>query len=117
MQSSPEARRGTIGGHPTALPLPTLLSQVLAAFTIEFDNEFEHQMPNRVTRLRAAGEWNSGLSPRPWLVSMVMWSNLMRFVTEDGLTVSKLQVLAHTAKLSLKGMERWGYIRVGPDPD
>jgi len=28
------------------LPLSTLLSQVLVAFTIEFDNEFERRMPH-----------------------------------------------------------------------
>jgi hypothetical protein len=28
------------------LPLPTLLSHALVAFTIEFDNEFEHQVPH-----------------------------------------------------------------------
>jgi hypothetical protein len=32
------------------LPLTALLSQVLVAFTIEFDNEFERQMPHRTTR-------------------------------------------------------------------
>jgi len=26
-------------------PLPTILSQLLVAFTIEFDNEFEHRLP------------------------------------------------------------------------
>ena len=31
------------------LPLTTLLSRVLVAFTIEFDNELEHRMPHRTT--------------------------------------------------------------------
>ena len=35
------------GGVASRLPLSALLSQVLVAFTIEFDNEFEHQMPTR----------------------------------------------------------------------
>jgi DNA-binding MarR family transcriptional regulator len=91
--------------------LATLLSQVLVAFIIEFDNEFEHQMPHRTSRLKAAGESRSG----PWLVSMVMWSNLMRHVTGEGVTVGTLQTLARTAKLSLTGMERWAYILVEPD--
>ena len=95
----------------SGLPLATLLSQVLVAFTIEFDNEFENQMPHRISRLKSAGESRSG----PWLVSMVMWSNLMRYVTGEGVTVGKLQTLARTAKLSLTGMERWGYILVEPD--
>ncbi len=32
------------------LPLAAVVSQLLVAFTIEFDNEFEHQMPHRTTR-------------------------------------------------------------------
>ena len=43
------------------LPLSALLSQVLVAFTIECDNEFEPQMPHRTRRpsgSRAAG-WMS----------------------------------------------------------
>jgi hypothetical protein len=34
---------------PDHLPLPALLSQALVAFTIEFDNEFERQVPHRTT--------------------------------------------------------------------
>ena len=93
------------------LPLSTLLSQVLVAFTIEFDNEFEHRMPHRITNSKSKTASCEG----PWLASMVMWSNLMRLVPEEGVTVAKLQSLAHTAKLTLAGMERWGYIVVKPD--
>jgi len=32
------------------LPLTALLSQALAAFIIEFDNQFEHRMPHRTAR-------------------------------------------------------------------
>ncbi len=112
MPSPTKANHGAVGSGVNGLPLATLLSQVLVAFTIEFDNEFEHQMQHRTTRFSAAGESRRG----PWLVSMVMFSNLMRFVTGDGVTVGELQTLARTAKLSLTGMERWGYIRVEPDP-
>jgi len=112
MQPANEPKQRTTGSGVNGLPLATLLSQVLVAFTIEFDNEFEHRMPHRTTRLTPAVAQRTG----PWLVSMVMWSNLMRLVTEDGLTVGELEVLARTAKLSLAGMERWGYIRVEPDP-
>jgi DNA-binding MarR family transcriptional regulator len=90
-----------------SLPLSTLLSQALVAFTIEFDNEFEHQSPHRTT-LRRAG---SG----PWLTSMVMWSNCMRFVRAEGITVGELEDLART-QTNWNGMERWGYIVVAPDP-
>jgi hypothetical protein len=88
------------------LPLPSLLSQVLVAFTIEFDNEFERRMPHRTTI--------SGSRTGPWLVSMVMWSNFMQFVGEEGVTVGELQRLARVPKLSLAGMERWGYVAVEP---
>jgi DNA-binding MarR family transcriptional regulator len=92
-------------------PLPTLLSHALVAFTIEFDNESEHQMPHRTT--------DHGSTPgslhAPWLVSLAMWDNCMRFVGEQGVRVSELEGLARTAT-NLKGMERWGYVVVEPDP-
>ncbi|HEU5416629.1 MAG TPA: hypothetical protein VFV41_02975 [Streptosporangiaceae bacterium] len=34
------------------VPLPTPLSQVLVAFTIEADNEFERRMPHRTAWAR-----------------------------------------------------------------
>ena len=58
------------------LPLSTLLSQVLVAYTIEFDNEFEARMPHRTSR----GPAGHG----PWLVSMAMWSNFLRYLDADG---------------------------------
>jgi DNA-binding MarR family transcriptional regulator len=92
------------------LPLATLLSQVLVAFTIEFDNEFEHQMPHRTTKHGST----SGARQGPWLVSLVMWSNCMRFVSEGGVKAGELERLARTST-NLNGMERWGYIVIGPD--
>jgi hypothetical protein len=90
-----------------SLPLSTLLSQVLVAFTIEFDNEFERRMPHRTT--------NHGGTPyAPWLVSLAMWSNCMQFIGEDGVRVGELEELARTAT-NLNGMLRWGYILVAPD--
>ena len=89
------------------LPLTTLLAQALVAFTIEFDNEFEQRLPHRTSR---------GSSGRgPWLVSLVMWSNYMRFVDRDGLTVRELERLARTGT-NLDGMRRWGYITIEPGP-
>ena len=86
------------------LPLPTLLSQVLVAFTIEFDNESEHLISHRTT--------NSGraAAPRgaPWLVLQVMWSNVMQFVGPEGITVHDLHVRARTTRDSLGGLQRWG---------
>jgi hypothetical protein len=82
------------------LPLPTLLSHSLVAFVIEFDNEFEHQVPHRTT--------NHGPTTRshpvPWLVSMVMWSNFMRFVDEEGTAVLALQ---HRLRASPRSLRRW----------
>jgi len=92
-------------------PLSTLLSQVLVAFTIEFDNEFEHQMPHRTTNHGSTTGTRSG----PWLVSLVMWSNCMQFIGEDGVRVGELEDLAGTST-NLNGMERWGYVTVQPDP-
>jgi DNA-binding MarR family transcriptional regulator len=92
-------------------PLSTLLSQVLVAFTIEFDNEFERRMRHRTTRGMAAGSRHG-----PWLTSLVMWLNLMQHVRDEGVTVGELQRLARIAKLPLEAMERWGYIVVAPDP-
>jgi DNA-binding MarR family transcriptional regulator len=51
----------------------------------------------------------------PWLVSLVMWSNCMQFVGEDGVRAGELEELART-KTNLDGMERWGYVTVEPDP-
>ncbi len=93
------------------LPLPALLSHALVAFTIEFDNEFERQMPHRTTRSGAKG----GSLHAPWLVSLVMFSNCMQFIGEEGVPVHQLEHLARTAT-NLAGMQRWGYIVVEPDP-
>jgi DNA-binding MarR family transcriptional regulator len=92
----------------TALPLPTLLSQTMVAFTIEFDNEFEHQMPHRTSNHGGSGQG-------PWLVSMAMWSNCMQFIGEEGVPAGKLADLARTPT-NLNGMVRWGYVVVAPDP-
>ena len=100
-----------VRGEPAGLPLSALLSQVLVAFTIEFDNEFERQMPHRTTNHPST----AGSLYGPWLVSLVMWSNCMRFVSDDGITAGELERLART-KTNLNGMERWGYVVVKPDP-
>lgn len=95
----------------TRFPLSTLLSHALVAFTIEFDNEFEHQMPHRTTNHGATTDSRYA----PWLVSLAMWSNCMQFVSEEGVTVAELQRLARTGT-NLDGMRRWRYIIIEPDP-
>ena len=92
-------------------PLLTRLSHVLVAYTIEFDNEFERQMPHRTTNYGAT----SGAPHAPWLVSLAMYVNCMQHVGEKGLTVAELERLART-KTNLDGMRRWGYVVFEPNP-
>ena len=86
-----------------------MLSRLLIAFTIEFDNEAEHRLEHRTTR-GAAGDGGRG----PWLVSQAMWANFMQFVGGDGVPLHEVDDLAGITNLA--GLQRWGYIRVGPDP-
>ncbi|HEY2306183.1 MAG TPA: MarR family winged helix-turn-helix transcriptional regulator [Streptosporangiaceae bacterium] len=99
---------GSGAGRP---PLSALLSQVLVAFIIEFDNEFERQMPHRTS---GHGR-TQGRGAVPWLVSMAMWSTCLRFVGDGGITVRELAKRVRTGT-NLAGMQRWGYITVAPDP-
>jgi hypothetical protein len=57
------------GARVGRLPLSALLSQVLVAFTIECDNEFERQMSHRTSNYGSTAGRGAG----PWLVSMAMW--------------------------------------------
>jgi DNA-binding MarR family transcriptional regulator len=93
------------------LPLPTLLSHALVAFTIEFDNESEHQLPHSTARHGST----PGALFKPWLVSMAMWFNCMQFIDDEGVTVGAIERLARTST-NLNGMQRWGYIHIAPDP-
>lgn len=92
------------------LPLPTLLSQSLVAFTIEFDNEAERRIPYYTTQHGAA----KGTLPKPWLVSMAMYLNCMQFLDENGMSAREL-VRTARARTNFHGMVRWGYITVKPD--
>jgi DNA-binding MarR family transcriptional regulator len=88
-----------------ARPLFALLSQVLVAFTVEFDNEFERRMND-------AGYNGTTLS-------MVLWSNLVRFLVEGALSVRDLafKSLAPEAqvKAQLGCLERWRFIVLQAD--
>lgn len=79
------------------------LSQTLVAFTIELDNEFEHRAPHRTTMLKSGDG--------PWLVSVAMWWNCMKYVGEQPISIGELERLAR-AKTNLHGMQRWGYITI-----
>jgi DNA-binding MarR family transcriptional regulator len=97
------------------VPLPTLLSQALVAYTIEFDNEAEHRMPHRTTRGQPGQPGLRGV----WLVSMAMWLNCMQYVTGQPMLVTELEQRARTGT-NLDGMRRWGYVvlesQSGGDP-
>jgi hypothetical protein len=95
----------------SSLPLTTLLSQALVAFTIEFDNEFEHRMPHRSAASKRRGERPRG----PWLVSQVMWANVLKYLADQGTPIAELHARARTTKDSLSGLTRWGYITVTDD--
>ena len=80
-----------------------LLSQALVAFTIEFDNESGRQLPHRTTWGPAA---HSGRGP--WLVSLTMWADFMRFLPEAGVPLREVADLVPLTNLA--GLERWGYV-------
>jgi DNA-binding MarR family transcriptional regulator len=97
------------------VPLPTLLSHTLVAFTIEFDNEFEHQVPHRTTNHGST----AGVRHAPWLVSRVMWSNFLRYVPEEGTTIGELKRLLPMPDKSMQNWvtrmsQWWGYVAVEP---
>jgi methyltransferase (TIGR00027 family) len=104
--SRPSAPQPSQPPHEGPLPLSALLSQALVAFTIEFDNEAERSLPHRTTDYGPAGQGDGA-----WLVSLAMWENCMRYVTEEPLTVGELELRART-KTNLDGMRRWGYITI-----
>ncbi|HVV22371.1 MAG TPA: hypothetical protein VHF06_23260 [Pseudonocardiaceae bacterium] len=88
------------------LPLSALLSHALVAYTVEFDNEFEHRMRHTTTVDRTRRG--------PWLVSLAMWANCMRFVASGDLSVRELAEQARTST-NVDGMRRWGYVELsGP---
>jgi hypothetical protein len=84
--------------------LSALLSQVLVAFTIELDNNFEQ-------RMHEAGH-------RGPMLSLVIWSNLMRFLADGSVPVRYLaaQALApeNRVRFELGCLERWGFVVLQP---
>jgi hypothetical protein len=96
----------TTHGITSRRSLSALLSQVLIAFTVEFDNEFERRM---------------GESGYPGArLSLSVWANMMRFVAEGTLSVQDLAVKAlapeKQIKFELGCLERWGFVALEPDP-
>jgi DNA-binding MarR family transcriptional regulator len=84
-----------------------MLSQLLVAFTIEFDNESERQI------------LATGSGPR-FLVSLSMWSGYLRFVETGGTRVAELQALARVSPAAnasrLRAFSRWRYVTIEPGP-
>lgn len=99
------------------LPLSTLLSQALVAYTIEFDNEFEQRAPHITT---VGGHGGRGEWPGPWLVSQVMWTNFIRYIADDGTPVRDLQAMACLSEPAIKSrlhhLEWWRYLTFEPVP-
>ena len=96
----------------SVVPVSALLSQTLVALTIEADNEAEHRLPHRTTEL--------GLSPgataaAPWLTSLLMWANCLRYLPDDGMPLGELRRRART-ETNVDGMRRWRYVTYAPDP-
>lgn len=81
------------------LPLSALLSQLLTAFTSEFEED-------------VAG---AGFSE----MSLALGSNVMRFLGEDGLRVGALARLAGVSKQAVSQqvayLEKHGYVTIEPD--
>lgn len=88
--------------------LSTLLSQVLVAYTIEADYEFESAMPHRTALTKAAGDTARG----PWLISLALWSNFLSLVPDEGISVADLSARSGMRKLETAGMTRWGYVTI-----
>jgi hypothetical protein len=88
------------GNRSASRPLSALLSQILVAYTVELDDRFELAM-------------SRGGYPGARL-SLVVWTNLVRFVTEEGTSVGDLQSVSSTpgemVRFQLGCLERWGYI-------
>jgi hypothetical protein len=74
------------------------MSWVWIAHTIEVDNAVEATNSERVGRL--------------FRISLPMWTNGLRFIDENGITVDELRARARAA-CNIGGLERWGWISVG----
>jgi len=90
----------------TTRPLSALLSQVLVAFTLELDDEFEKQM-------RESGYAGASLS-------VVIWFALMRFLAGARPSVRNLAAQSLSSekcvKFELGCLERWSFITLEADP-
>ena len=85
-------------------PLSALLSQILVAYTVELDGEFELRMLQTVCR-----------SAR---LSLVVWLNLLQFVADGPMSVRVLAARALTSEAGVTAwlgcLERWGVVVLQP---
>jgi DNA-binding MarR family transcriptional regulator len=92
-----------LSGGDASRPLSALLSQVLVAFTVELDNEFELRM----ARLGFPGG----------RLSLAAWLDLLRFIGADPVSVKDLEVHSLLEQSQIKAMlaclERWGFVWLG----
>ena len=81
-------------------PLSALISQILVAFTVELDNEFELRM----SKLGFAGG----------RLSLAVWLNLLRFVGDSPISVADLAAKSMFEQTEIKPMlgclERWRFV-------
>lgn len=81
-------------------PLSALLSQILVAYAVELDCEFERRMLEM-----------QGIGAR---LSLVVWLNLLRFLSDGPVSVQTLASRALAADEQIKHqlgcLERWGFI-------
>jgi hypothetical protein len=88
-------------------PLSALLSQILVAYTVELDSEFERRMLETQAGAR---------------LSLVIWLNALRFLADGPVSVRTLAARALAAenrgedqdKAVLGCLERWGFIVLQP---
>ncbi|HXX15135.1 MAG TPA: hypothetical protein VEJ47_09565 [Candidatus Eremiobacteraceae bacterium] len=86
-------------------PLSALLSQILVAYTVEFDSEFERRM--------------SVVHPGTG-ISLTIFYTVMRFLDRHGVSVEQLArqsiASADTINFQLGCLERWRFLTLQPDP-
>jgi hypothetical protein len=83
------------------VPLSVLLSWAWIAHVMEIDNAVEAAGAERTEKL--------------FKVSVPMWANALRLISEEGITAADLRGRAG-ASCNLGGLERWGWISVGDQP-
>jgi len=86
--------------------ISAMLSQLLVAFTVELDNQFE-------LRMAQAGHPGSRLS-------LVVWMGLVRFLVDGEVSIRDLAARAvapeSQVKFQLGCLERWGFVALLPEP-